>query len=103
MIAVAISLRLSPIHDCRERPLISADVPVITAFARNRARLSDIEPDFVCTACGKRGDVGTARSRHRGQGYGDGSSFAAQCPDKGRGRWSTQSVKGMLTATPIRL
>lgn len=35
-------------------------------------------------------------------GNGDGSSFvAATCPAEGRDRWSTQSVKGLLTAPPV--
>src|SRR6476646_10475898 len=37
-------------------------------------------------------------------GNGDGSScVAATCPAEGRARCSTQSVKGSLTAPPVRL
>jgi hypothetical protein len=36
-------------HHCSDHVRISADV------WPDHVRLSDIEPDFVCTACGKRG------------------------------------------------
>jgi hypothetical protein len=52
-------------HRCSHSTTLNAD------RWPDHVRLSDIEPPALSAR--KRGDVGTARSRHRGQGYGDGS------------------------------
>ena len=74
----------------------------------DRMRLSDIEPDFVCTACGKRGCRSAAEvfgSPH-GDSLGVGPAYV---PASGSSRW-VNSERGSLQcqhrseiAAPLRI
>jgi hypothetical protein len=77
------------------------------ACPRRDARHPSADDDAVTVRAAARAgfgfDVGMTRSRHRAWG-GNGDGFSiTQHVSRRTGRWSTQSVKGILTAQPVRV